>query len=190
MIIFALDILLARLAVTNMQMNVFVFRREFFEFGFVDVFAPVADAEEKPRLALRAARGNGVGHAQHRRDADAAGDEHDRIRLRHVEEEMAGRRLDVEDVAFLHAVVKKTGTRARRHVRFVRRRFFPFDRDAIIIFLMRTFGKRVAANERLVASGQIQLERQILSRLELLAADGRRAVSNKTRRRRRTRKFF
>ncbi len=79
---------------------------------------------------------------------------------------MSGRRLDVEDVAFLHAVVKKTGTGARRHVGFVRRRFFSLDRDAIKFFLMGTFGKRVAADQRLVASRQIQLKRQILSRLE------------------------
>ena len=60
MVVPAVDILFAGLAVTDVQMDVFIFRRQFFQFGLVDVFAPVADAEEKIRLTLRAAGGDGA----------------------------------------------------------------------------------------------------------------------------------
>ena len=77
--IFSLHVFLTRLAVGDVQMDVVVFRREFFQFGFVNMFADIADAEEKIRLAFGTAGSDGVGHAQHRRDAHATGEQHDGI---------------------------------------------------------------------------------------------------------------
>ena len=166
LVVAAFDIVRTGFAVGDVQMNVFIFRRQLFQLGLVDVLAPVAHAEEEPHLALRTAGSDGAGHAQHRRDADAAGDEHHGIGPRQIQAKMARGRLDVEDVAFRDGVAKITGSRARRQIGFVRRRLFLFDGDAVIVLPVRAVGKRVAAHERLVAPRQIELERQVLPRFE------------------------
>lgn len=155
----------SRLAEANMEMKIFVVRRQFQQMFTLNKFVAIARAEEKPDFALRPAFQNRVGHAQHRSDPDPAGNENDGRWFLQIEKKMSGWRFDIEDVAYFQFVAKKFGGETVRNSGLVRRREGFFNGDAIKIFAM-TIGQRVAADDWFIAAGNIELERQILSGLE------------------------
>ena len=155
-----------RPAVADVNVNVLILSGEFLQLGLVDVLLFVAHAEEEPRLAFRAAGRNRVRHAEHGRDADAARDQHHGIAAGHVQKEMSRGRFDVQDVAFLDRVREEARGRAGRKLRSICRRLLLLDRDAVIVRAMRAVGERIATDERLVASRDVELEGKILTGLE------------------------
>src|SRR5262249_5706718 len=156
MIILALTVFWRRPAVAHVNVNILVLDAEALKLLLLDVLATIARAKEKPDLTLGTAFYNRVGHTQHRRDADAARDQHNGSWLCQIEEKSSGRSFGVEDVAFFDAIAKKARSGARWQVRFVRRRRFLLDRDAIIIWMIRAVGKRIATDERFVTTRNIQ----------------------------------
>ena len=130
-----------------------------------DVLLAVAHTQEEPGLALRAGLDDRVQHAEHRRDPDAAGDQHRRGLLGHVEIEMPARRLDVDDIAFMELVVEETRGQTRGCVRLVAWRRQLLDRHPVVV----AFGavrERIAADHRLRLAGDVQPEGEVLAGVE------------------------
>ena len=96
----------ASTAVDNVQMDVGMFRGKLLQQRLERVLAAVANAIEQMQRAVGLLRQTPAQHAHHWGNADAARDQYDRnVRIR-VDAEMARRRLDLEDVAFVHVVMK------------------------------------------------------------------------------------
>ncbi len=151
-----------RIAEADPQMEVRVCRGEGFEPGLHDHLVAIAHAVEQPYFAPGLLRQGPFEHAQHRRDADAAADQHHRG-IAAVDMEMPGRRANLQQAADLDMVVEVVrGSPAR--VRTVRRCRYPLDRYAITVGAWRV-GKRVAADDLLGAArggGDIEAECQEL----------------------------
>src|ERR1017187_5978241 len=145
--------------------DVLVLRGESGHVVLEQVVLAVARAVEEPDLAVRPGLHEGVGHGDHRGDAYAARDQHERALLLDVEVEVPVRRLDVENVALLDAVAKIRRADARRMAALRRGRAalhgYP------VMGRPRAVGKRVAPHDGLSQAGDIELEGQVLAGLEL-----------------------
>ena len=82
-----------------------------------------------------------------------------------VEEKMAGRRFDIENVPFAHGVEKMGGNQAGFVPGGAGRREDFFDGDSIMI-RARAVGKGVAADDRLAQAGKVDLKGNVLAGLE------------------------
>jgi hypothetical protein len=104
-----------RVAEAHPQVEVLMCCRQGFELPPHDDFAAVAYAVEQPDFAPGLFAEAPVEHAQHRRDADAAADQHHRI-IAAVNMEMAARRAHLQDAADSDLIVKVARGTARRHI--------------------------------------------------------------------------
>jgi hypothetical protein len=97
-----------RVAETQPQMKIRMRRRQRFELRFHHQLPAVAHAVEQPDLASRLFGQTPVQHAQHRRDADAASDQHHRG-IAAVEIKMAGGCPHLQETADRDLIVKIIG---------------------------------------------------------------------------------
>ena len=84
--------------------------------GLEGMLAAVAQPVVEMHHALRLCGQAPAQHAHHRRDADAAADQHHRHARIGVDEEVSGRRLHAQDVADLHMIVEVAGRQAGREL--------------------------------------------------------------------------
>ena len=101
----ALFIFRQRVRVTDMQAEIGVHTGQGLEVRLHGVIGGISHAVEQPDFSVALMLQGGVEHGQHGRDADAAGDQHDRVGAA-LQEEVSAGRLDVQHVAFVHMVVE------------------------------------------------------------------------------------
>jgi hypothetical protein len=97
-----------RIAETQPQMEVRMRRRQGFEMRSHHQLAAVAHTVEQPDFALRLFGQAPVQHAQHRRDADTASDQHHRS-IAAVDMKMPGGGAHLQQAAHRHLLVKESG---------------------------------------------------------------------------------
>ncbi len=136
-------------------------RRDVLELRQEGMLAAVAQPVVEVNYPLRLLGYAPAQHAHHRRDADAAGDQH-RGQVRFgIDEEMAGRGLHAQDVTDPHMIMEVAGRQARREFRMIRRRAHAFDRHPVVRGI-GSIRQGVAARDRARACRPVQSARRDL----------------------------
>ena len=149
------DVGLAGAAVDNVQAQRRVRRCDLLELLLECMFTGVAQAVVEMNRSRRLLGDAPAQHAHHRRDADAAGNQHRRHVRIGVDEEVAGRGLHAQDVADPHMIMEVAGRQAGCDLRMIGRRGHALDGHTVV----RRFGairQEVAPRDRARDRGHVR----------------------------------
>ena len=143
-VVTALDILGAGLAVADVDANIFVLPGEAANVGTHGVLTAIAGAVNEPYRSRRFALDDRVEHADHRREAHAAADEHDRPFAIAIEMKFAACGANAKRGSNPHLIVQVVRRDPGREAGVIRRSKLALDAHAIL-FRIWTVGQRVGA---------------------------------------------